>query len=141
MSNLVEHAERELAAMKVEEPERSSLIGAVKAFAEGGWSGGGAAWGIPILKALLEFKNLTPLTDDPGEWNDIAEVGPEDQPPGVIWQSRRNPEAFSLDGGKHYYLLSEREAAGGTVGTQQTPNGPLVLNDGLTAMHISESHS
>lgn len=42
--------------------------------------------------------HIAPLTDDPDEWLHVD---------GDIWQSRQCAEAFSNDGGKTYYLLSE----------------------------------
>lgn len=105
MSNLVEHARRELELIG-EEPE--TIVGYLKiiqAFADMGHSGGSASVAVPVLNLLLQYKNLKPLTDDPNEWHfhepDIA--GNEEG----FWQNKRNGEAFSLDGGKTYYLLSE----------------------------------
>lgn len=134
MSNLVEHAKRELDAINCDEPERSTIIKAVEAFAEGGWSGSSAAWGIETLRALLQFKNLGPLTSDPKEWMDVSDMTNGH----AISQSRRNPEAFSLDGGKTYYLLSEREAYEGKIGTYTGPDAEtLLVTDEVTPIHIS----
>lgn len=60
---------------------------------------------IPTIYQLLKQKNLTPLTDSPNEWlfHDEDTWGA----PGGIWQNIRNGEAFSHDGGKTYYLVSE----------------------------------
>lgn len=113
MSNLVEHARREL-EMIGEEPETiAGYLKVVQAFADVGHSGGSASVAIPTLNALLQFKNLKPLTNNPDEWaHHTAEVwGAE----GGVWQNRRNSEAFSDDEGKTYYLLSEREAVGKDV--------------------------
>lgn len=105
MSNLVDHAKRELALAGNDDDFNQSIIKAVKAFSSFGHSGGSASIAIPMLNDLLNYRNLTPLTDDPDEWMHVAEdVWGE---AGGIWQSRRNPEAFSRDGGKSYYLLSE----------------------------------
>lgn len=97
-SNLVTHARRELALAGNDDAFNNCIIKAVKGFAGYGHSGGSASVGIQILHDLLQFKNLTPLTDDPNEWMKISEVD---------WQSKRDHEAFSRDGGKTYYLLSE----------------------------------
>lgn len=98
MSNLVEHAKRELSLISNDEAFNHSIIKAVEGFSSYGHSGGSASVAIPMLNALLQFKNLSPLTNDPNEWN---EVGTN------VWQSARDSEAFSDDGGKTYYLLSE----------------------------------
>jgi hypothetical protein len=101
MSNLVEHARTELNLIG-EEPETiDGYLRVVQAFADMGHSGGSASVAIPVLHELLQFKNLRPLTDDPDEW---FYHGPD---MGDCWQNKRNGEAFSNDGGKTYYLLSE----------------------------------
>lgn len=102
MSNLVEHAKRELALLAGDHDMDPYLIRAVEAFAEFGHSGGSAGWGISVLNELLQFKNISPLTDDPDEWMLVS----DDTDGNKTYQSRRNPEAFSLDGGDTYYLLS-----------------------------------
>jgi hypothetical protein len=104
-SNLVDHAKQELELIG-EEPETiEGYLKVIQAFADMGHSGGSASVAIPTIKELLNFHNLSPLTDDPDEWI-CHEKGVWDGKTGV-WQSSRNPEAFSKDGGKTYYLLSE----------------------------------
>jgi len=95
---LVEHAKRELALAGNDEDFNECLIKAVEAFAGYGHSGGSASVAIPMLNDLLQFKNLTPLTNRPTEWMNVGDG---------VWQSVRNPEAFSKDRGVTYYLLSE----------------------------------
>lgn len=98
---LIEHAKRELEILgESDEDFKQMIIRTVGAFASYGHSGGSASVAIPMINDLLQFKNLTPLTNNPKEWN---KVGPN------IWQSCRCPEAFSDDGGKTYHLNSERE--------------------------------
>lgn len=103
MSNLVDHAKRELALAGNDDDFNQSIIKAVEAFSSYGHSGGSASIAIPMLYELLQYHNLTPLTDDPGEWNQV-EMGNV-----PCWQSTRNPECFSYDHGKTYYVLSEAE--------------------------------
>lgn len=102
--SLVEHAKRELALLDNDDEFNSCIINAVEAFAKYGHSGGSAFAGIHILHDLLQFKNLSPLSDDPEEWMKIDEelTGGKDQ-----WQSRRDPRAFSHDAGQTYYLVSD----------------------------------
>lgn len=105
LSNLVEHARVELELIN-EEPETvEGYLRIVQAFSDMGHSGGSASVGIPVLMLLLQFKNLLPLTDNPDEWffHDMQCYGSSE----VLWQNKRNSEAFSYDGGKTYYLLSE----------------------------------
>jgi hypothetical protein len=53
---------------------------------------------IGVIHSLLQLKPLSPLTDDPDEWL-LVKRG--------MWQSRRNAEAISKDGGRTYTLISE----------------------------------
>ena len=105
-SNLVAHAKREL-EMIGEEPEIiEGYLKMIQIFADMGHSGGSASVFIPTLNQLLQFKNLSPLTDKADDW---IEVGP------FMWQNRRNSEAFSQDGGKTYTLISDHEKFGHAV--------------------------
>ena len=103
--SLVEHAKRELALAGNDEAFNNSIIKAIEGFTSYGHSGGSASVAIPMLNDLLQFKNLTPLTDDPEEWQQHSKEMWDGEK--GVWQSRRNSEAFSNDGGKTYYLLSE----------------------------------
>ncbi len=105
--SLVDHARRELelCGQFDEDPAYAqSLVAAVAAFASYGHSGGSAGCGIDQLTTLLRFEPLSPLTSDPAEW---VGVGEQDGKP--LFQSARRSEAFSVDGGRTYYLLSDRE--------------------------------
>lgn len=108
-SNLVAHARRELRLIGEDTDTISGLCRVIRAFADMGHSGGSAPYAIAYLERLLRFQPLSDLTDDPGEWIDRHAEGLTTSP---LWQSKRNSEAFSTDGGKTYTLLSEQEAAG-----------------------------
>jgi len=97
MSNLVDHARRELALIKEDEDTTRGILAVIQAFADMGHSGGSAAICIPRIEKLLRYDNLSPLTNDPDEWNAVGNS---------MFQSNRNPAAFSQDGGKTYWLLS-----------------------------------
>lgn len=105
MSNLVNHARRELTlcGQAAEDPEYAdSIVRAVEAFASYGHSGGSASVAVEQLTALLRFQNLSPLTNAPEEWEDRSAISSA-----PLWQNRRNHSAFSEDGGKTYFLLTE----------------------------------
>lgn len=106
MTNLREHAKMELEILGEDPDVIDWYLKVIDAFREYGHSGGSASVAIPTLNALLQFQNLSPLTNNPDEWmhieKDVAAID-------ILWQSRRNPEAFSNDGGKTYTLLSERD--------------------------------
>lgn len=97
-SNLVQHAKRELEILGCAEDDIECVLKVISAFADLNPSGGQASWLIPIIYDLMQFKNLTPITDDPKEWNKVGED---------LWQNSRNSEAFSQNRGRTYYLLSE----------------------------------
>lgn len=105
--SLVEHAERELklAGLFDDNSDYGGMLGdavlkMVKIFAEEGHSGCSAHLAIDIFNKLARFKTLTPLTDNPDEWMDIADA--YGGTPGT-WQSRRQGSCFSNDGGRTYY--------------------------------------
>jgi hypothetical protein len=106
MSNLVNHARHELELVESDPWLIDGMVKVVQAFADMGHSGGSASIAIPMLHDLLQFKNLAPLTDDPSEWEDQTEMTGGSV---RLWQNKRNSEAFSLNGGVTYYLLSENE--------------------------------
>lgn len=110
MSSLVDHARRELELLGEEEEVILGYLRVIEAFSEQGHSGLSAMIAVNVIKDLLLYKNLTPLTDNPDEWTAISEevMGGGER----VWQSKRNPEAFSKDGGKTYYLLSEGDNPG-----------------------------
>ena len=57
---------------------------------------------VDYLHRLLRYEVLTPLTDDPAEWQDQSDASGY-----PLWQSVRDPRAFSLDGGTTYWLTTE----------------------------------
>lgn len=104
MSNLIEHAKRELKLLgngpSIDEP----VIKIVEIFSEMGHSGSSAAYTAEVIHSLLRYKNLKPLTDDPEEWYYHEGHGIDGSD---LWQNKRNGEAFSTDKGKTYTLNSE----------------------------------
>lgn len=108
-SNLVAHARRELRIVGEDQDVIDGVCRVVQAFADMGHSGGSAHFTALYLDKLLRYQPLSDLTDEPAEWIDRHAEGMTTSP---LWQSVRNSEAFSHDGGKTYYLLSEQEAAG-----------------------------
>jgi hypothetical protein len=127
MSNLVSHARRELQIFGEEPDTIDWYCRVVAEFASFGHSGGSAWATIPVLHDLLQYRNLTPLTDDPDEWHNVSELFPGGS---GMWQNRRNSEAFSEDGGLAYYLLSERDAAGSIEATPLHRSEPRRTSSG-----------
>lgn len=105
MSNLVEHARRELqlCGQWAEDPAyAATVVATVAAFVSYGHSGGSAMLAVQQLTRLLNYEHLTPLTDDPDEWEDRSQVSGS-----PMWQNTRNPAAISYDGGRTYYNVNE----------------------------------
>lgn len=75
-----------------------TILEVVRTFCSYGHSGGSAAVAIGALERLLHWKPLTALDASPGDWLDISPM--MDAP---MWQSRRSPSCFSLDGGRTWY--------------------------------------
>lgn len=111
-SNLVRHAREEMrrAGLYDEDADYEGMIppavmGVVERFAADHHSGGSAALVLAILDKVLRFQPLTPLTNDPAEWQQVEMANLAR----AMWQSRRQHEAFSHDGGRTYYLLDDRD--------------------------------
>jgi hypothetical protein len=102
MSNLVDHARRELAIIGEDPWITDGLCKVIAAFAEMGHSGFSAEHCAAALEKLLRFRPLSPLTDDPAEWIDQSEISGT-----PLWQGVRDPRAMSKDGGKTYALVDE----------------------------------
>lgn len=105
--SLVDHARRELklCGQYDEDPAYSqSLIAAVAALASYGHSGGSMSIAIDQLITLLRIRTLSPLTSDPDEWTDHSEISGT-----PIWQNKRDPAAFSTDGGATWHFVDDRE--------------------------------
>jgi hypothetical protein len=103
-SNLVKHARYELKLIGEDHETIEGYVKVIQAFADMHHSGGSASVAIPVINILLSFKPLSSLTNNPNEWTKIS---PERWPDGDMWQSKRNPAAFSPDGGISYYYVDE----------------------------------
>ena len=99
-SNLVTHAKYELDLLGNGPMIDDHVLEIVKIFSEQGHSGFSGAYTANLITRLLNFENLTQLTNNPDEWVLVFEDG---------WQNKRNPAAFSYDGGKTYVLNGDRE--------------------------------
>jgi hypothetical protein len=102
VSNLVDHARRELALIGEDDWLTNGVCKVVAAFAEMGHSGFSAEHTTVVLEKLLRYRPLSPITDDPAEWEDRSEMSGY-----PIWQNVRDSRAMSKDGGKTYTLVDE----------------------------------
>ena len=67
---------------------------------------------LQFVNQLLQLKPLSPLTNNPEEWRKIPEellpIGADKN----LWQNKRNPAAFSNDGGKTFYIFEKKTRMG-----------------------------
>lgn len=142
-SNLVDHANREMDLIGWPKPTRAQIRGDLSAYKEGtdekwnlmmrisvirivevfasqGHSGGSAQQAMFMINQVLQYKPLSSITDDPEYWHhlDPAMTGGID-----MWQCKRNPEAFSHDGGKTYYFVGHYSKRGKLF--RRIPSGKL----------------
>ena len=122
MSNLVDHANRELDILGYPRPlvpdadvefdmdteMRRCLVELVTVFANQHHSGFSSSYCLSLLNKLLRFEPLSPVTNNPEEWVDQSYHPAHNNKLEILFQNIRHSEAFSHDGGKTYYLLSER---------------------------------
>jgi hypothetical protein len=103
MCDLVEHARRELERAQMDPKVKEDYLKILRLVSRINRSGIPPVFNITTLFRLLHRQNLTPLTDAPEEWMlvrpDIWEI--------EQWQNCRNDDAWSYDGGKTYWLMSE----------------------------------
>lgn len=113
-SNIRDHAERELELL-VNQPSATEgpddvmdeyearvhqgVMELLEVFINQHHSGMSAQWTLALFRDLANFKALTPLTDNPAEWNEVGEG---------TWQSTRQSSCFSRDGGATHYDINEK---------------------------------
>lgn len=125
---LADHAERELrlAGLFSSDSDYGGMLGTavmdlIRAMEGQGHSGFSARLAVEIFEKLTRYEPLTPLSDNPAEW---VYHDAEMFPPRGIWQSVRNPSAFSEDGGKTYYTLEDRSETFEEDGVTWTRGAP-----------------
>lgn len=80
----------------------SSLERTVMAYSLGRPSGSIHAISLARLDRLLQFKALTPLTNDPSEWTDVSSIMGT-----PCWRNLRQSSCLSYDHGETYYDMDE----------------------------------
>lgn len=113
-SGLCKHAKRELelAGLFDKDSDYEGMLGdavyeIIKVFSRQGHSGFSAAMSAELVQKLMSYQNLTPITDNPDDWMDVADYFDKDHP--AVYQCKRNPSLFSNDGGKTYYSIDDKD--------------------------------
>jgi len=115
--NLSEYAKDELtrAGLFDEDSDYNGMLGKavmdlVEVFADQGHSGFSAGMTLSIFNRVASYMPLTPVTSDPDElfFHEADAAGGDG-----LWQSRRQPDLFSKDGGKTWYSVNNRNTEEG----------------------------
>lgn len=101
-SRLYEHARKELELLG-EKDLAENLLEIIEVWGKAGHSGSSSEWARAVLHRLLGFENLTALTSNSEEWENVTELNG-----GILlWQNKRNPAVFSKDAGKTWYQIDK----------------------------------
>lgn len=104
MSNLVKHAERELELLgmgpdtqdEMNRAMREHILTMVRTFADEGHSGFSAGYALSVLKRVLAFEPVTPLTGEDDEWQVLNYSGD------MFAQNKRCSHVFKRSDGTAY---------------------------------------
>jgi len=118
-SSLILHAERELKLAGLDQPDADyggmlapAVMELITTFSDQGHSGQSAMIVATLFARLVQWRPLSPLTDDPAEWQEVSKemlTKAEIKDGKKIWQSVRSPACFSKDGGKTYKDSEENQ--------------------------------
>lgn len=106
MSNLEEHAKRELLALgydpneKQDDPNKwiqDNILELIRVFAKQDHSGSSAPYCVNLFSKLAMFEPACPLTGEDSEWNEVGADGEN----GVLYQNNRCSHVFKNDKGAY----------------------------------------
>ncbi|OUB57008.1 hypothetical protein [Bacillus thuringiensis] len=113
MSKLVDWANEELNRLSqdiandgdnsMQEEMNKCVLGIVKVFSEQGHSGMSAAYALGLIKRLLSWKPITPLTGEESEWNDVGggtgeSTQQNNRCSAIFRENNDNSTAYYIDG-------------------------------------------
>lgn len=114
-SRLIAHAEAEMRRAGLYDADSDyagmipeAVMKLVRVHASEGHSGFSHGLTLQVFNRVVNFKTLTPITDDPAEWMDVNDGRGPDKP---VWQNCRDSALFSNDGGKTYYSVDDKDRA------------------------------
>lgn len=106
MSNLVEYAKRELDIIGLgindrtgesyDYTMRSHILHMVEEFSKEGHSGFSGSYALSVLRRVLDYKPLSPLTGEDDEWNQVSDG---DNP---VYQNKRASSVFKDNSGAYW---------------------------------------
>lgn len=130
MSNLVNWAKSELELIGgqddgMQQAMNKDILQIVEVFASQGHSGFSASYALSIIKRLLDWKPITPLTGEEDEWNDVGVDGDTTQ------QNKRCSAVFRENGDNStaYYIEGKifSDDKGETWFTNRDSHVPVVF--------------
>lgn len=139
--SLVKWAEAELALLAKDGDEdgmqagiNRDILDVVKVFAEQGHSGFSAGYAISIIKRLLNWKTITPLTGEDDEWGEVLDSDNTQQNCRCSSVFRTNfdnstaydidGKVFSDDGGQTWWSRGGRGSCTPVTFPYNVPDGP-----------------
>lgn len=114
--SLVQFAEEELKRLGSDDEMQSAMnkhvLHMVKEFADEGHSGFSASYALSIIKRLLAYKPITPLTGNDDEWGHVSDVSGS-----PLWQNKRcfsvfkdgDGQAYNIDGKVFWEWYTDKE--------------------------------
>lgn len=109
-SNLVKHAKNELKLLGGEDDEMQQLMDKdilqiVEIFANQGHSGFSASYAISILRRLLAFMPITPLTGEDDEWEepDVDRYTQQNKSYSSVFRNSKTNESYDINAVTFYY--------------------------------------
>ncbi len=123
-SGLMRHAKSEMELLGWHKPGKdgdrmqilvyNNILDLFRVFSSQGHSGTSAPYVVKRFEHLASYKILSPITNNPDEWNDVTEqtIGSKIDDSKCMHQSRRGPAYFSDDNLKTYYDLDEKKVNG-----------------------------
>lgn len=109
MSNLTDHAERELklAGLHMKTADYGgalydSVMELVRVFSSQDHSGYSAHMTLALFNRVAQFRNIEPVGVTEDEWVDVSEIFKK-----PTWQNKRDSELFSEDNGEAWYNVNK----------------------------------
>lgn len=98
--SLKEHAEKELALLGNDKEFNDEIVKIIEIFANMGHSGCSASYASQLIYNLLKFRNLTPLTGEESEWNEVTDDLFQNNRMSNIFKTSKefNGQAYTIDG-------------------------------------------
>ncbi len=100
---LVNFAEKELERIGSSEDEMQKLMNEnileiVKTFSEQGHSGFSAGYALNLIKRLLAYKPISPLTGEDDEWNEVGENKYQNKRRSTVFKDGKDNQAYDIEG-------------------------------------------